>query len=385
MPLTLDKIMTDWTRIRAQYPITQDKVYLKNASIGGMNVAVLEETTAWQKSIAFEAAIHEHRFGDLVFSSRDKVAAFLNCPPDQVTLTENTSHNMNLIAMMLKQEFNQGVEIIAPADEFPSSILPFHHHGHKVIQVASQQGVFSINDLLQAITPQTKALVCSHIQFATGLRIDIYQLSEELKKRNIAFILNATQSIGVFPIDISKLHLAALSATCHKWLGAGMGRAIFYLSEEFMRNHRSPLLGWCSVAEPFEMSNSPAPARSDVGSFQLGTLPFAQLAAVSKAIEINQEIGTDHISERVLDLSQNLRKKVKELGLKVQGPDDRKSCSGTTTFGIDKSADELVEYLESQSIYVNNRRGKIRASIHFYNDEVDIERFIQALKYFLQN
>jgi len=381
--------MTDWTRIRAQYPITQDKVYLKSASIGGMNVAVLEETSAWQKSIAFEAAIHEHRFGDLVFSSRDKVAAFLNCPADQVTLTENTSHNMNLVAMMLKEEcngeFNQGIEIIAPADEFPSSILPFRHHGHKVIQVASQQGVFSIHDILEAITPQTKAVVCSHIQFATGLRTDIYQLSEELKKRNIAFILNATQSIGVFPIDISKLHLAALSATCHKWLGAGMGRAVFYLSEEFMRNHRSPLLGWCSVAEPFEMSNSPAEARSDVGSFQLGTLPFAQLAAVSKAIEINEEIGTHLIAERVLDLSQNLRGKIKDLGLEVLGLDDRNFCSGTTTFAIDKSADELVEYLESQSIYVNNRRGKIRTSIHFYNNEADIERFIQALKYFLQN
>ncbi len=369
-----------WNNIRAQYPVTKDSIYLKSASIGGMHKQVLEEIISWEQSIAYKAAIDEKRFGDLVFSARDTAAKFLNCSPELVSLTENTSHNFNLVAMMLKQSNPAGIEIVAPADEFPSSILPFYHHGHRIIQVPSQNGIFTIDDLLNAITPQTKAVVCSHIQFSSGLRTDIYELSKALKARGVDFILNATQSIGAFPIDLGRLDVIAMSATCHKWLGAGMGRALFYLSQDFIKNHHAPLLGWCSVAEPFEMKNDPGVSRSDVGTYQLGTLPFSALAGVKKALEINLEIGPENISQRILELSQKLRKEIEGLGLKVIGSPNSQNSSGTLTFETTKDSSFVVEQLEKKNIYVNNRRGRIRASIHFYNNEEDIKIFTHTLK-----
>ncbi len=372
--------MSDWNIIRSQYPVTKNGIYLKSASIGGMNNQVLDEIIKWETSIAHQGAINEMRFGDLVFQARDCAAEILKCEPQQISLTENTSHNFNLVAMMLKEEFPQGAEIVAPADEFPSSILPFYHHGHKLIQVPSQNGIFTIGDLLDATTENTKAVVCSHIQFSSGLRTDIYKLSAELKARGIGFILNATQSIGAFPIDLSQLELMAMSATCHKWLGAGMGRALFYLSSKFIETHRPPILGWCSVAEPFEMKNDPGVARSDVGAYQLGTLPFSALAGVKKALEINREIGSENIAKRILSLSSYLRSQLEDLGYPILGDANPKRSSGTLTFKTNLPSEDIVAKLEERSIYVNNRRGLIRASVHFYNNETDIDELISALR-----
>lgn len=375
--------MSDWKEIQKQYPLIQNKVYLKNASIGAIHSDVLNEITRWNESIAFEGAINEERFAELVFSSRDAAASFLNAPAEQVTLTENTSHNMNLIALMFKETNPEGIEIIAPADEFPSSILPFYHHGHKIIQVNSENGVITADDLLNKITPKTKAVVCSHIQFSSGHRMDIKKLSTELEKRGIEFILNATQSIGVFPVDLTDIKVTAASATCHKWLGASMGRCLFYLDKEFIKKHKAPLLGWCSVEDPFQMRNIPLPAREDLGAYQLGTLPFAQLAAVKKAIEVNLKIGKGNISERVLDLSSVLRKEIESLGLETLGSGKREDSSGTVTFMPPRDPDELVNFLQEKKIYVNNRRGLIRASIHFYNSLEDVTQLKAALKEFI--
>jgi len=375
--------MPDWNHLRSYYPVTRDKTYLKSASIGGIHQDVLNTITSWEHSIATDAGVHEERFGELVFSSRDQVATFLNTSAEQVTLTENTSHNMNLAAMMLKQSNPEGLEVIAPADEFPSSILPFYHHGFAVKQVPSQNGVITIEDLLAAITRKTKAVVCSHVQFSTGHRTDIYRLSEEIHKRGLHLIINATQSLGVFPIDLGHLKVSMLTASCHKWMGASMGRSVLYMSEDFMSQHRVPLLGWCSVEDPFAMENKPKASRKDVAALQLGIIPFPLLAGVQKAMEIHRKIGLENISNRVLDLSQLLRSKLAELDLEILGSSAKEHCSGITTFAIPKPADELVEFLMERKIHVNNRRGLIRAALHFYNNVEDIEKLITALKEFL--
>jgi cysteine desulfurase / selenocysteine lyase len=372
--------MTDWNEIRNRYPITHKNCYLKTASIGGMHQDVLAEILKWEKSIAYEGAIQEQRFGDLIFKTRDQVAQFINCQPDHVTLTENTSHNMNILALMLKEEFPKGAEILAPADEFPSSILPFYHHGHEVKQIPSHHGVLTVEHILDQISSKTKAVVCSHIQFLSGWRMDIQRLSKELKKRGLYFFLNATQSLGVFPLDLATLEVAALSATCHKWLGAGMGRSVFYLDSEFQSNHRPPLLGWGSVPDPHAMKNEPSGPRKDMGIYQLGTLPFAALAGVGKAMEVGQQIGLDNISKRVLKLSALLRSQLQELGISPLGNGEPDCSSGTLTFALKADTDTIVQNLSEKNIYVNNRRGLIRASVHFYNNEEDINYFISSLK-----
>lgn len=368
-----------WQNIRKSYPILSKGTYLKSASISAVHPDVLDEMKNWLTSIGEQAAIDEGRFFDLLMSGREVLGKFLHCPPEDVTLLENSSHNMNLVAMMMIKDRKEGrTEVIVPADEFPSSVLPFYHHGFDVHQVPAQHGDLKEEDLFEKVTEKTAAVITSHVQFSSGLRLDPQKLSDLAIKHNVPLILNTTQSLGVFDIDLSKIKVAALTSSCHKWLGAGIGQAILYISPEFRATRPYPMAGWCSVEEPFAMINELPHPRSDVGALQLGSLPFALISGVLKAIEVLENLGQKNIEERVLNLSVKLRKGVEELGFKPFGSSRRENQSGIVTFPV-SDADGLVAFLEGKKIFVNNRRGSIRASVHFYNNEEDVRTFLDAL------
>ena len=372
---------SSWQKIRDMYPICHNSTYLKSASISLVHPKVQNTMKAWISDIGDNAAINEARFFDFLMESREDLANFLKCAPEDVTLLENSSHNMNLVAMMLAQkELKEGKnEVITIADEFPSSILPLFYHGFEVKQIPSDHGHFKAIDLFKEVNDKTAAVVISHVQFSTGLRLNLEELSKLAEEKNIHLIINTTQSLGVFDCNLSKLKVSVLTSSCHKWLGAGIGQAILYLSPEFRKERSYPFAGWCSVEDPFAMINENPNPREDVSALQLGSLPFALIAGVTEAIKVINEIGRENIQERVLKLSHQLRTGLSDLGYSPLGAKGPHEESGIVSFEIN-DADELVEFLAQRKIHVNNRRGRIRASVHFYNNEEDIETFLKALK-----
>lgn len=372
---------SSWQKIREQYPICQESTYLKSASISAVHPRVLNVMKDWLTDIAEKAAINEARFFDFLMESRESLGNFLKCSPEDVTLLENSSHNMNLVALMLAQkELKEGKDqIITIQDEFPSSILPFFYHGFDVHQVPSHHGHFEAKDLFDKVTSKTAAVIISHVQFSTGLRLNLPELSRLADEKGVHLILNTTQSLGVFDCDLSKIKVSALTSSCHKWLGAGIGQAIFYLSPEFRKERSFPFAGWCSVEDPFAMINENPTPRSDVSALQLGSLPFALIAGVQEAMHLIEEIGLPNIEKRVLALSSHLRSGLSDLGFLPLGAKSPQEESGIVSFEVEE-ADTLVDYLASQNIHVNNRRGRIRASVHFYNNSDDVDKFLSALK-----
>lgn len=375
-----------WQKIRREYPICHNSTYLKSASISAVHPRVLKVMKDWIDNIGEVAAINEARFFDFLMESRQTLGEFIKCAPEDVTLLENSSHNMNLVALMLAQkELKEGKnEVITAADEFPSSILPFFYHGFEVTQIPCEQGFFTEEQLFEKVTGKTAAVIISHVQFSTGLRLDLEKLDRLAQKHQVHLILNTTQSLGVFDCDLSKIKVSALTSSCHKWLGAGIGQAILYLSPEFRAERSFPFAGWCSVEDPFAMINENPTPRGDVSALQLGSLPFALIAGVQEAIRVISDIGRPQIEERVLSLGRLLRQGVISAGYQPLGAKEHHQESGIVTFEVE-DADELVDFLFQKDIHVNNRRGRIRASVHFYNNEEDINLFIDALKSYSSN
>lgn len=361
-----------------QYPALKQGHYLKNASISAMHQSVIDEIAKWNHSISHLGAVNESRFFDLLMEIHETIGSFLNTDKENVTILDNSSLNMNIVAMMLKQDASPKRDIIMVADEFPSNALPFYHHGFNVIQVPTTEGKFSLDDFEAKISEDTAAILCSIVQFSTGQYTPAEELSELCEKHNLPLFLNATQSLGVYPLDLKKIKADVVTASCHKWLGAGIGGAILYLSPRFRKNKEYPLAGWCSVAEPFEMKNEKPIPRDDVMALQIGSLPFAVLAGVAQACRHLQGVGLDKVRERILTLSHLLREGLIKRGFSPLG----NGASGIVTFSTHQSLEEteaLVSEMEKQKIFVNCRRGLIRVSPHFYNSEESIEAFLTFL------
>ena len=356
-----------------------------NAAISGMHQNVLEESKKWQEVMANKGALNEQIFFEILENLKNKIEDLFNIPSERFSVQTNSSENFNYLAMMMKD--GEKKKIIVPANDFPSSVLPWYYHGFDVVKVEPKNYGNPIEDLLAACDTHTAAVVSSHVQFQSGYRQDIITLGKKLKEMKIDFILNGTQSIGAFPIPLKEAHVSAMTASCHKWLGGGLGAAILYMSEDFQKGKSWPMIGWCSVEDPWSMKNDPPTLRNDVSSLQLGTLNFTGLATLAKALEVHSEIGAENCEKRIIELSDYLFEGLLDLDVQIQSQrNETWQKTGIINFRPhNKDSEFIVEELAKKDIHVNCRRGDIRASVHFYNTKKEIDLFLQALKLILES
>jgi cysteine desulfurase/selenocysteine lyase len=156
---------------------------------------------------------------------RDQLANFIGANRGEVGFTTNTSSGMNIVAEMVQ---GKGA-VLLMQDEFPSSSIPFLHRNIPVSFVPSEHGKYSVEHIETYVTPQTKVLVTSYVQYCTGFRQDLELLGKWCRERDILFIVNATQAMGVFPIDVQAMNIDFLVFTGLKWTLAGYGIGGIYI------------------------------------------------------------------------------------------------------------------------------------------------------------
>lgn len=364
--------------IRNCYEVTKNGSYFMNAAVGGIHRDVVSEIKFWSEQTALKGAIEDIRFFNLLEEARNVAANFIGVKKEDVAYSSSTSLNMNFFALMLKDKNIK--KIVTPSVEFPSSSLAWFHHGYEVDLVEPREGRIWIEDLVKSSKDQDAAVVISGVQFLTGQRIDLLELSKNLEKHKIPLIINATQLIGQFPIDLSQIKYMAFTASLHKWLGADLGVSLISMPEEHRSTFSWPVAGWTSVEEPWLLLNKMPKFVKDMGVFQLGTMPFNMIAGAKKAMEVQRDIGTKNISSKVVENSNRIASIISQRGFKLVSP--RKLVSdqtGICTFIYENDLDLALKKMENQKVYCNGRRGSIRVSTHFYNDQEDIDRFEKAV------
>lgn len=371
----------NWDIIRQQYPVTSHKSYLMNAAVSGMHNRTLKVASEMLNKIAHLGAIADEDYFNLIMSSKETAAKFINAKEQEIVFTNNTSHNMNLLALMLKDSGSKR-KVLVPEDEFPSSVIPWHHHGFEVIAVKSQNHQFTSEQFEKHLDANVAAIVVSGIQYGTGFKMPVKEIVQMANKYSVPVIMNATQQLGQFDVDVRQLGIAAMSSSCHKWLGAGIGMAVLYVSEQFSHDKKWPLAGWVSVDEPWNLSIAFPKIRKDAGVLGTGSAPFINMASIQEAMNVQTEIGKDKIESRVRELSQKMYQELNELQFHIYSPREEESFkSGIISFSHkSKSAEEMASILRQKNVYINHRKGRMRASIHFYNNEEDIQALISGLR-----
>lgn len=373
----------DWEKIRSNYPACRDRVYLLGASVGPLHTNVYK---AWHKhleSLYLNGDIHWQENLTLRENCRKAVAKLLEAQSADIGFSPNTSHSMNLLAMMLGQ--GKKGRIISIADEFPSTVLAWYQHGFNVHKLVSNNGYVAVEDILDAIDEETVAVVVSAVQFSTGLRLNISSLGKHLAERKIPFIVNATQSFGAFPVSVADGNITALTASCHKWVGAGFCGSILYTGPGFRNKYKWPFAGWLSVKDPVLMSNDPQELNPDCAAVETGILPFTALAGLKAAMEVILDIGVVNIAARIFYLSNYLVEQLNELPVKMLTPRDQESDftkslnSGIVSLAVE-NPQQLEAELSNRNIHISARRNGIRIAVHHYNNEKDINLLVLALK-----
>ena len=366
--------MLDWTNIRNQFPVTNNRTYLNTAAAGPLAQSTAAAAKLYYDQMMNDGDVHWDEWLAKREAVREQVARFINAEPDEIGFTTNTSSGMNVIVDALERHG----EVISCDLEFPVTTIPWMHRRIPVHLVKSVAGVVHAEDLRAAMNTRTGIISLSYVQFSNGFRADLEELAD--LKGGHALVINASQAAGAFPIDVKQARIDALCATGHKWMLSGYGSGFVYLSRELQVASQPRSLGWLSVNEPYDLRNNEIHLRHDAAArTELGCPHFAGIFALGASIEMMQAIGPANIEARALELNRKLTERLPEAGWQVLSPLENEAQRSAETLVAAENPAELVSKLAAQRVFVTEKPQGFRVATDFFNNEDDIEALIAAL------
>ena len=378
--------MTDWKKVRDDFPITQNLIYFQSAAMSPSPVPVFNAIKREYRKLHLQGNIHWTKDMKKSHTLLANLAELIHTEKENVTFVQNTSMAMSMLASSFKNQIRESFNIVSMEDEFPASTIGFEYQKVDMRYVQPKNSRFPIESILKATDQNTLAVVTSYVQYATGFRQDLKALGQELKKKGILFIVNATQSFLFFPINVKTMNIDALTASVHKWGFTGHIGTLFYTSSSFRKKFPPAWAGWLSVA-PEEgtfihtAKNTPFRLHDTAERYIIGTYNLQPLLSFQTAIDYLKEIGLLNIRNRIMELTDYLIKGLKKLNIKIISPvAQKKERSAIVSFTLGGKNKHCIKTLFKNKIIVGARGEGIRVSVNIFNNFEEIDCLLNVLK-----
>ena len=278
----------------------------------------------------------------IIYDTRERLAHLFHAEsPKQIVFTMNSTESLNIA---IKGILQAGDHIITTALEHNSVLRPLYEMKEKgaemTILPSDRQGRIDYADFEKNIKKNTKAIICTHGSNLTGNLVDIKRVGEITKKYGILFVVDASQTAGVFPIDVQEMYVDILCFTGHKGLLGPQGTGGMYVREGVAVK---PLLSGGSGVQTYSKTH---PAQMPT-ALEAGTLNAHGLAGLRAAVGYLQEVGLDAIRKKEQELMWHFYEGVKEFpGVRIYGDFSTKERCAIVTLNIrDYDSSEVSDAL----------------------------------------
>ncbi len=328
-----------------------------------------------------------------VFETRERLAAFFHAEnPKQIVFTANSTESLNVA---LKGTLNPGEHVISTVLEHNSVLRPLYALEEQGVEVtllkSNLQGMIDYEDFERAIKENTKMIVCTHGSNLTGNVLDIKRIGQIAKKHGLLFVVDASQTAGVFPIDVQDMQIDILCFTGHKGLLGPQGTGGMYVREGV--TVRPLKVGGSGV----QTYNKKHPTEMPT-ALEAGTLNGHGIAGLDAAIGYLEREGIDNIRAREQELMWKFYNGVKDIpNIKVYGDfSGAQRCAVVSlnigdydssevsdellmTYGISTRAGGHCAPLMHEALGTAEQ-GAVRFSFSHYNTDEEVETAIRAVK-----
>lgn len=328
-----------------------------------------------------------------IYEAREKLARLFHAEhPKQIAFTSNSTESLNIA---LKGTLSPVSHVITTALEHNSVLRPLYELEETGVELtiidSDRQGRINYEDFQREIRENTKAIVCTHGSNLTGNLVDIRQVGRIAAERGLLFIVDASQTAGVFPIDVQEMKIDILCFTGHKGLLGPQGTGGLYVRPGLMVR---PLKSGGSGVQTY---NKRHPAEMPT-ALEAGTLNGHGIAGLSAAAEYLLETGIDVIRAREQELMRRFYEGVKDIpGITIYGdftlPErcpivtlnirdyDSSEVSDELliTYGISTRSGGHCAPLMHQALGTAEQ-GAVRFSFSHYNTEEEVDAAIRAVR-----
>jgi selenocysteine lyase/cysteine desulfurase len=380
----------DILRARHDTPGSEQVLHFNNAGAALMPQQVLEAVTAHLRLEAeiggYEAAESAHEAVEHIY---DAVSQLIGCEREEIAIIENATRAWDMAFYSLP--FKSGDRILNSMAEYGSNYIAFLQVARRTGAVVEaipndQNGQVSVEALQNMIDERVKLIAITHVPTNGGLINPAVEIGRIARQFNILYLLDACQSVGQMPIDVRMIGCDLLSATGRKYLRGPRGTGFLYVRRDLIEQLEPPFLDvhaatW-ATKDRYEI-------RADARRFENWETYYAGKIGLGVAIDYVLSWGLETIWRRVSELASMLRLRLQQIP-SVQLHDLGLRKCGIVTFTMDGySPQEIHRKLAAQHINVSistpastrldmdqrGLAGVVRASLHYYNSEEEIERF----------
>ena len=318
----------------------------------------------------------------------DVVASLLNVSREEICLTQNTTDGLNIVINGLS--WQSGDEVITFAPEHSSVLIPVYALQRrlgvrvKVLPLDPDEKPDSIVEKVEAaITPRTRLVCFSHIQYTSGLRMPVDAIREITRPRGIRMLLDGAQTAGHIALDLRAMDCDFYSIPAQKWLLGPDGVGAVYIRQDAI-----PEVQPVSVAGRAALSHDDQgnyePNDTSINKFQLTSRSTPLAAGFAEAVRSVQQNGMEAVESRAISLAQQLKSMLSEVpGVSVVSPMSEDISSGLTSFQIPgvSPAAAVTRLWEDHKIVTRqiSELTGIRISTHFFNTEEELGKLVEAV------
>ncbi len=329
----------------------------------------------------------------IIYDTRERLAQLFHAEnAKRIAFTCNSTESLNIA---IKGSLNPGDHAITTALEHNSVLRPLYEMQEQGVELtvieSDKRGCICYEDFEKAIRPETKVIVCTNGSNLTGNRVDLERVGKIAEDHGIRFIVDASQTAGVFEIDVQKMHIDILCFTGHKGLLGPQGTGGIYVREGI---ELRPLKSGGSGVDTY---NTHHPAEMPT-ALEAGTLNGHGIAGLGAGVKYIMDTGMEHIRETEQHYMWKFYNGVKDIpSVKIYGDFETEDRCPIVTLNIaDYDSSEVSDEL-LMTYGISTRpgahcaplmhkalgtvdQGAVRFSFSHFNTEEEIDAAIAAIR-----
>jgi L-cysteine/cystine lyase len=387
---------TQLERHRQQFPALATKAYFNFGGQGPLPQASLEVIQQSYEYIQrygpFSGGVNDWVTEELN-KTRQAIASELVAPAETITLTEDVTVGCNIPLWGI--DWQAGDHILFTDCEHPGVLATAQEIQRRFnVEISTCPIMATLNQgnptdvIVQHLRPRTRLVVLSHLLWNTGQILPVTEIVEACRnysrdRKLIRVLVDAAQSVGSLPLNLTELGADFYAFTGHKWWCGPEGVGGLYVRPDALESISPTFIGWRGIN--VDKMGQPIGWKSDGSRFEVATSAYPLYAGLRAAIATHQAWGTaQERFEQICQMSKYLWQRLSQLETircLATSPPTAGLVSFVTTNGY--SHNRLVQSLEEQGFMLRTLRSPdcVRACVHYFTLQSELDRLVDAIEH----
>lgn len=359
---------------RSQFTTNTNRLHLNNAGLAPISKPARDKIHYWADRFFDEGFYTDKDYMSEVLQSRISLSTLIGCQFNEIAFFQSTAGAISQLCFNFPLTNND--EIITWDQEYASNLYPWQEAAKRagaklVIAESGLNFATPLENIVAKITPQTKVIAISFVQFLTGVKFDIQALSKITREKNIFLFVDVMQGLGLHPFKMNEWGVDAVAGGSHKWLTSPVGVGFLGLDTKHMHKIKPHNVGaytFGTCDDPTDLTCTP---KKDALKFEAGSKQVLEITALGASIDLILKTSVEVIEAEVLRLSGKLHQGLVDLKFNVY-------YNNSSIVNFIPRVDSAARLAGIPCNYAVRGPG-IRLSPHAFNTDAQIERVLEVL------